>query len=275
VKSALDHVICVCMNEPGLEFVWVGDDAVDPLEQAQTLQILVGAGIKTREEARAELGLGPQGAVAGGKGPAAPVAKRATTRSLLGKYNPHRDERGQFSTADSAAGPVGKPERRPQRTPVQDAMMSDAGSQDVAQIEPPPIEPPPPAPEPETSRPQGSTPATPTNFSLEDIEAGKFPGVATRLGTPRTMPASDDPASAAQSFIRQLTTGRDYVPVATDLDTQGGYVFQLADGTYITYRPPGVSSERTESTTANVDINTPQINAMNGGQPLRLNFPKK
>jgi hypothetical protein len=51
VKSALDHVICVCMNEPGLEFVWVGDDAVDPLEQAQTLQILVSAGIKTRDEA--------------------------------------------------------------------------------------------------------------------------------------------------------------------------------------------------------------------------------
>jgi hypothetical protein len=51
IKSALDHVIHVCMNEPGLEFVWVGDDAVDPLEQAQTLQILVTAGIKTREEA--------------------------------------------------------------------------------------------------------------------------------------------------------------------------------------------------------------------------------
>ena len=59
VKNALDHVICVCMNEPGLEFVWVGDDAIDPLEQAQTLQILVGAGIKTREEARADLGLAP------------------------------------------------------------------------------------------------------------------------------------------------------------------------------------------------------------------------
>ena len=41
--------------------MWVGDDAVDPLEQAQTLQILVGAGIKTREEARADLGLGPTG----------------------------------------------------------------------------------------------------------------------------------------------------------------------------------------------------------------------
>jgi hypothetical protein len=41
--------------------VWVGDDAVDPLEQAQTLNILVNAGIKTREEARADLGLGLQG----------------------------------------------------------------------------------------------------------------------------------------------------------------------------------------------------------------------
>jgi hypothetical protein len=59
VKNALDHVIRECMNEPGLEFVWVGDDAIDPLEQAQTLPILVGAGIKTREEARADLGLGP------------------------------------------------------------------------------------------------------------------------------------------------------------------------------------------------------------------------
>ena len=65
VKNALDHVIRECMNEPGLEFVWVGDDAIDPLEQAQTLQILVGAGIKTREEARADLGLAPAaGAIA-------------------------------------------------------------------------------------------------------------------------------------------------------------------------------------------------------------------
>ena len=64
VKNALDHVIHECMNEPGLEFVWVGDDAVDPLEQAQTLQILVSAGIKTREEARADLGLGPTAAEA-------------------------------------------------------------------------------------------------------------------------------------------------------------------------------------------------------------------
>ena len=57
VKNALDHVIQEYMNEPGLKFVWVGDDAVDPLEQAQTLNILVSAGINTREEAR---GPGPR-----------------------------------------------------------------------------------------------------------------------------------------------------------------------------------------------------------------------
>jgi Phage portal protein/Bacterial CdiA-CT RNAse A domain len=120
LKNALDHVIHVCMNEPGLEFVWVGDDAIDPLEQAQTLQILVGAGIKTREEARADLGLAPAG---GAAGPSA--AKR------LEKFNPHHDERGQFATADNAAGPVGKPERKPQRTPVQ-VVSNDAVRSDVS-----------------------------------------------------------------------------------------------------------------------------------------------
>jgi hypothetical protein len=35
VKNALDHVIQECMNEPGLEFVWVGDDAVDPQHSHQ------------------------------------------------------------------------------------------------------------------------------------------------------------------------------------------------------------------------------------------------
>ena len=57
IKSALDQVVQVYLDAPDLEFVWVGDDAVDPLQQAQTLNILVGAGIKTIAEARAELGL--------------------------------------------------------------------------------------------------------------------------------------------------------------------------------------------------------------------------
>jgi len=86
VKSALDQVVQVYLKQPDLEFVWVGDDAVDPLEQAQTLNILVSAGIKTREEARADLGLAPEGNDAG-----------------LGKFNPYHDWRGQFTTAAGAS----------------------------------------------------------------------------------------------------------------------------------------------------------------------------
>jgi hypothetical protein len=134
VKNALDHAICVCMNEPSLEFVWVGDDAVDPLEQAQTLQILVGAGIKTREEARADLGLGPTS----GAPPNAPGKPPAG----LAKLNPHHDERGQFATADNAVATVGSPARKPRPTGVQiasnEAVMSDAtvdgGTADAAAV---------------------------------------------------------------------------------------------------------------------------------------------
>ncbi len=88
IKDALDRVIQAYLGAPDLEFVWVGDDAIDPLQQAQTLQILVGAGIKTRDEARADLGLAPAGggAAAG-----------------LGKFNPYRDERGRFTTAENAS----------------------------------------------------------------------------------------------------------------------------------------------------------------------------
>ena len=91
VKNALDYAIQAGMNEPALEFVWVGDDAVDPLQQAQTSQILVSSGIKTREEARAELGLG----AAGGKAPTQPVGKT---------YDPDqpRDEDGRW-TAEGAS----------------------------------------------------------------------------------------------------------------------------------------------------------------------------
>ncbi|MBV9290349.1 MAG: hypothetical protein JO288_21455, partial [Hyphomicrobiales bacterium] len=85
-----------CMGERDLEFVWVGDDAIDPLQQAQTLQILVSAGIKTREEARAELGLGGEGKAGREAGPQG-----------LGKFNPYHDERGRFTTADDAVDPGG------------------------------------------------------------------------------------------------------------------------------------------------------------------------
>ncbi|HXT06163.1 MAG TPA: hypothetical protein VN715_04410 [Roseiarcus sp.] len=59
VKRLRDRVIGVSFGGPDLEFFWVGDDAVDPLEQAQTIAILVGAGIKTVAEARAKHHSGP------------------------------------------------------------------------------------------------------------------------------------------------------------------------------------------------------------------------
>ena len=87
VKSALDRAISVSFGAPDLEFVWVGDDAVDPLQQAQTIAILVGAGVKTVAEARAELGLG------GGAG--------------VVKFNPYHDEAARFTTAEGAGEPAG------------------------------------------------------------------------------------------------------------------------------------------------------------------------
>ena len=200
------------MNEPELEFVWVGDDAIDPLEQAQTLEILISAGIKTREEARADLGLAPSGGGAAGKAQAGPpVAKRGASHALLGKFNPHHDERGQFASADNAAGPVGKPERKPQRTPVQvasnDAVMSDVGGVDVAQIIEP--EPPPLPPEPEALRPEASPPAAPTGTVAEAVlRDGKLPGTPEPSVNARTMSASDDPTAAAKAYAQQMYNGQ-------------------------------------------------------------------
>jgi hypothetical protein len=91
VKGALDHIVQVCLKQPDLEFAWVGDDMVDPLQQAQTLSILVGAGIKTKEEARADLGLAPEPTLPPGGG---------TAESAITKYNfdPNqpRDENGRW-----------------------------------------------------------------------------------------------------------------------------------------------------------------------------------
>jgi hypothetical protein len=55
IKGALDEIIQTYLAESDLEIAWVGDDAVDPPQQAQTLNILAGAGVKTIAEARAAL----------------------------------------------------------------------------------------------------------------------------------------------------------------------------------------------------------------------------
>ena len=267
IKNALDHVIQSCMNEPGLEFVWVGDDAIDPLQQAQTLQILVSTGIKTREEARAELGLG-----AGGK---------VGAPTPLGKFNPHHDEQGRFTTADNVAGPVGSPARKPRplsvRVASNDAVMSDASGanaeSDVAQI----IEPEPLPPEPAGgARPAESAPATPSESLVEVIAPnGELPGAAAKLGNPRTMSASEDPDATAREYAEQLYDEKTATHVETDLDALGGFVVQRPDGAFIAYRPAGLASKDTLPTTATVEINDPIINRLNSGKVLKLKFPKK
>src|SRR5579872_3961452 len=96
VKDALDRVIQVYLGEEDLEFAWAGDDVIDPLQQAQTLQILVGCGVKTVDEARADLGLAPLGKASSDETVRGSVA--------ITKYNHYHDERGRFTTAEEARG---------------------------------------------------------------------------------------------------------------------------------------------------------------------------
>ena len=262
IKSALDLVIQVCMNEPDLEFVWVGDDAIDPLQQAQTLNILVTAGIKTREEARAELGLG-----GGGK---------AGTPAGLGKYNHNHDERGRFSAADNAADPGGEA-RKPRAKGVQvasnGAVASDAGG--LVQIEPMPVEPPPLEPPETPSSTESLAPASSKTLVEVVAPKGKLPGTYAPGTDVRTMPASDDPDAAALDYGKQLYDEKTATPVETGLEARWGFAVEVPSGAHITCRPAGLGGRATLPTTATVEINDARVNELNGGEPLKLKFPKK
>ena len=61
IKAFMDDIIQERLGYDDLEFVWSGDDGLDPLEDAQTHQILVSCGIMTVDEARVERGLDPFG----------------------------------------------------------------------------------------------------------------------------------------------------------------------------------------------------------------------
>ena len=261
------------MNEPALEFVWVGDDAIDPLEQAQTLQILVGAGIKTREEARADLGLGGGGweSSAG-----SPVAKRGAACAALEKFNPHHNERGLFTTADNAVATVGSVTRKPQPTGVQvasnDAVRLDAGPSAVAQVIEP--EPPPPPPESATPRPEETAPPAPRGTVADAVlRNGGVPATPEPVTRARTMSASDDPTATAKEYAVGLYKGQS--PKSEKQLSDGGFVVQLPDGSFITFRLAGQASDKREPTTATVEINDPKIKQLNGGYVLKLKFPRK
>ena len=238
VKNALDHIIQECMNEPSLEFVWVGDDAVDPLQQAQTLQILVGAGIKTREEARADLGLGPSG---GRK----PVADDNAAKALR-KFNPHHDERGQFSTADNAVATVGSPARKPRPTGVQVASLDnniatdaavDGGTADeaaVAQMDPDAGADGTPTASTRTESPGDAGPGKPppeqklkTVYDVPDVAVSYTTGDGTQFHAPPD-------ADFRKVYAAGRANGRALRAVRSAIGQFGTYAFQRKDGHFYT-----------------------------------------
>jgi hypothetical protein len=57
VKALVDRVIATAFAAPDLEFAWADDQETDPKKLADIAAVYVGAGIKTVDEVRAELGL--------------------------------------------------------------------------------------------------------------------------------------------------------------------------------------------------------------------------
>ena len=264
-----------CLGEPDLEFVWVGDDAVDPLQQAQTLNILVGAGIKTIAEARADLGLAPEG------------KRRRGSASTI----PYHDERGRFATADDAVEPGAADAKTPKgvQFAANDTARTKSDASGAAIVAAGPTEEEPKLDsedeseggtyfDPQTGRmitfPPGSAigagrasgwinlrdlPQGPTFLSAPESDEppgtvaeavapnGVLPGASDRgPESPRTMPASDDPNRAALDFVAKAYNGETPVSVRTPENlSPGGFVALLPDGTYITFRPAGQASSRT------------------------------
>jgi filamentous hemagglutinin len=101
-----------------------------------------------------------------------------------------------------------------------------------------------------------------------------LPGVAAKLGDPRTMPATDDPDLTAKAYISEIQSGQSPDSVEP-LGEDGGFVAKMPDGAYIVFRPAGQASWKTSASTASVDINEPVINRLNGGTRLKLKFPRK
>ena len=87
------------------------------------------------------------------------------------------------------------------------------------------------------------------------------------------MSASDDPTATAKEYAVGLYKGQS--PKSEKQLSDGGFVMQLPDGSFITFRPAGQASDKTEPTTATVEINDPKIKQLNGGYVLKLKFPRK
>jgi filamentous hemagglutinin len=126
----------------------------------------------------------------------------------------------------------------------------------------------------------GKAPNSDLNQQLfNDLYAGKLPGTPIGgLGTPREMPASPNPSATAEDFANRFFGGTKPSDATPIPGCDGCWYARSNDGTVVTYRPAGQASEKTLSTTATVDINSPSVNHLNAsknGDPqyLKLKFP--
>jgi Phage portal protein len=219
VKMAMDRVIAVCFGSPDCEFFWVGDDAVDPLQQAQTIAILVNAGVKTRDEARVELGLGG-------------------TAGVL-KFNPYHDERGRFTDAENAVETqVADNDRGPTITDAGGGGRPKQIAQGGGIIEPlgapaPEIEPERPVAEP--PKPDIAAPDTPATAPASEPQAATS-----------APPSWSSPATLSDHFARHgndfgATNASEYAEKAHDFymrSIESGYLRKVdIDGTIRIYDP--------------------------------------
>ncbi|MDB5361156.1 MAG: hypothetical protein JWO51_2453, partial [Rhodospirillales bacterium] len=103
LKGLIDRIITQVLGASDLEFAWSDRTAPDPQSQATIAAAYVGAGIKTRNEVRGELGLDP---IAGGDmlTTATPAAALPSGMAKAGyDADQQRDKDGQWSP-DGAAG---------------------------------------------------------------------------------------------------------------------------------------------------------------------------
>ena len=112
VKRLIDRVLVEDFNEREVEFVFGQDERIDPPTQAQMLIGYVGAGILTRNEARAKLGLAPVDDAAANEltvttGAGGAFAGNAPAEDLV-KFDPGqpRDERGRWTIAPDQITPA-------------------------------------------------------------------------------------------------------------------------------------------------------------------------
>jgi hypothetical protein len=116
VKQLVDGVILGEFAAPDLEFAWADERAVDPMAAAQIAQIYVQAGIKSVDEARAEIGLDPIGAepaIYTSQGPV-PIGDAATEAGLAGRplENPETGRLEGEGTAGHALAAPATPTKR-------------------------------------------------------------------------------------------------------------------------------------------------------------------